>query len=507
MERGEWQRSSLISRVIERVCTPIYEPNNEYWEVTFKMLGLVRPTIESLWCIFWRINKSQNGHFDILEFLDYFNFDRTLYVEKSFEYFDTTGSDKVDFLEFVISVFSICTFEVDTLPNFAFDLYDLNDNGELSLPDLETLLKEVYGSNLSKDSIGSHVLNDIINFAEVRGGVLTLNSFTIFTANHSLLLLPVFNIQRKIQSKVMGIRFWKNCKRAGQFGNNDRKNLNARQAHLLARRYKKGGVHAMLEYCSNPSNPLIELYRRQHQYYLDGTSATNKEQGEQIITSNSTNQNVKNEKFKIAANKIKMINSENKRKLKELVRGVSMHTVHSINTTSSSMIDGFIRAQRAILVLKNYLNPLRRESTTIETCSSITTNNNDRDNDNLDHSASSGVQYYKKQQGQEAENCSSSDPTTQRLAKEKKQQKTTVKTADKYPWLVSIGDLQRKLQMTEKKLVDMNSNQDPQQNTMSYNQQFVRSRRSVGFDHRLNSSKSRTTRMVGSIVRNPRNDI
>lgn len=525
MERDhDLQRASLLSRVIERVCTPIYEPKNEHWELIFKVLGLERPIIESLWCIFWRMNKSQNGHIDILEFVNYFNFDRSLYVEKCFQYFDTTGSDEINFLEFVISLFSICTFEVDTLSNFAFDLYDLSNKGELSLPDLETLVKELYGSNLPKGSIGSRVLNDIIYFAEVRGGVLTLNPFTIFTATHSLLLLPVFNIQKKIQTKVMGIRFWRKYRRpqSSQLGDHTKK-VNARQAHLLARRYKKGGVEAMLEYCGNPNDPLVKLYSKiQHKDFHvsskedhgDVEEDTSITKNDDISRFSTQGPHVKNEKFKIAANKIKKINAENRKRVKELVKSVSLHAVHSVNTTSSSMLDGLIRARRAIVAFKVYLNPLRRRetNTTPENNSGFKTFQ--RENDNLDLSDSLVVLNH-QQHNKEAKKHSLPEngllaaggetKTHQITSTYENTEQSPIFKDHKYSSLIS--KLERNLQLNEimstKSTTSYNSQQQLlAQQKKSYNNPIYRRQQqgSMIFDHRVQASRFTRSRIAGSIV-------
>jgi Ca2+-binding EF-hand superfamily protein len=379
-QNAEWQRTSLIGRVIERVCTPIYEPKNKYWELTFKELGLTRATIESLWGIFWRINKSSNGHINILEFLDYFNFDRSLYTEKSFEYFDMTGSDSVNFLEFVISVTSICNFELDTLTNFAFDVYDLNHAGELSLPDLEMMVENLYGSNLSQESVGRSVFSDIISFAEVRGGVLNLNSFTIFTANHSLLLLPVFNIQRKIQTKVMGMRFWRKFKERNLLGYTYQRSFDARQAHLLVRTYKKGGVQAMIQFCGNPKHPLVEFYGSQQN--LEDRTLVDRNLQERYYLQ------VKNEKIKIAANKIKKMNVEQREKLKGLVHGVSSYTIKSIEGMSSSILDRFIGQLRAVKSFMSFLNPLQMRAFKGSTLSSSNQRlRTKKDGKNIEHSS------------------------------------------------------------------------------------------------------------------------
>ncbi len=114
------RRTSIVDRVLDHVCTPVYQPTNKQWEVTFRTLGWDRNLIEDFWAVFCRINKSRSGEITIFEFLNYFNLDRSGYVEQCFNYFDTTGGDSVDFLEFIVSVWNICTMKVDTLTNFTF---------------------------------------------------------------------------------------------------------------------------------------------------------------------------------------------------------------------------------------------------------------------------------------------------------------------------------------------------------------------------------------------------
>ena len=127
---------------------------------------------------------------------------------------------------FMVSVWNICTLKIDTLTNFTFDMYDLDSDGELSLPEIERMVQELYGKNNTELSgIGSDVLEDVYNFAEDRGGVLDLNSFTIYTMNHSLLLFPVFKIQRVIQRKAMGIKYWEDVERRRVDSGEEKKEL------------------------------------------------------------------------------------------------------------------------------------------------------------------------------------------------------------------------------------------------------------------------------------------
>jgi len=84
-------------------------------------------------------------------------------------HFGPTGGGGVDFLEFMVSVWNVFTFKIDLLSNFTFDTYDLDTDGELSIPKIEGMVKEFFG----KDG-GKQCLNQAIEFAEAKGGALNL---------------------------------------------------------------------------------------------------------------------------------------------------------------------------------------------------------------------------------------------------------------------------------------------------------------------------------------------
>ena len=52
-------------------------------------------------------------------------------------------------------------FKVDTLSNFAFEMYDLDLDGELSLPEIERMVHELFGVDG-----GNRCLKEAIDFAE-----------------------------------------------------------------------------------------------------------------------------------------------------------------------------------------------------------------------------------------------------------------------------------------------------------------------------------------------------
>ncbi|KAL3770976.1 hypothetical protein ACHAW5_000378 [Stephanodiscus triporus] len=227
--------SQVRKKYHDKYYTPPYRPTNRHWEMTFASLGFNRRTIEKFWRLFCQINNCTDT-IRLEHFLEHFDLDWTPWSERCFKNFDTKGSGEIDFLEFMITVWNICTFKIDSLSNFTFDMYDLDSDGELSLPEIERMVEELYGT-----SGGKQCLKEAIEFAEARGGALNLNSFTAFTGNHQLLLFPVFQIQRKIQQKVFGVRFWENVERSSKENFNDpnaKNEFNPRHVQILMKTYQ-----------------------------------------------------------------------------------------------------------------------------------------------------------------------------------------------------------------------------------------------------------------------------
>jgi hypothetical protein len=254
--------------------------------------------------------------------------ERTVFIERCFEYFDCTGDDKIGFLEFMISVFNICTLNIDTLTRFAFDIFDVSGREELSLPEIERMVQELYGESIMEGSTGRDVLMNINHFAEERGGVLNLTAFTIYTGNHSLLLMPVFRIQRIIQSSVMGLPYWRRVERLRPdvVTPKHKSVFNARYVQTLLRKYKEGGASAMLSYCGDPDDELLKLYqKKERNEKVDEEECTKSRD----INLNTTN--LKNAKFKDAVSKIKKINEDKRNQLKNVLASVSYRIQKCIN--------------------------------------------------------------------------------------------------------------------------------------------------------------------------------
>ena len=61
------------------------------------------------------------------------------------------SSDKIDFKEFTVTLWSFLTIGVDSLTAFTFSLYDTNGNGILSGNEIEQMFLSIYGKDYLKN--------------------------------------------------------------------------------------------------------------------------------------------------------------------------------------------------------------------------------------------------------------------------------------------------------------------------------------------------------------------
>lgn len=115
------------------------------WMTQFFALKLTKSELLKFFRIFRRIDVDSTGTIEVEELLNFLDLEYTSFNKRAFSVFDANGSGKVDFREFVLSVWNYCTLTKATLDIFAFDLYDADASGELSLMEVEKMVADLYG--------------------------------------------------------------------------------------------------------------------------------------------------------------------------------------------------------------------------------------------------------------------------------------------------------------------------------------------------------------------------
>lgn len=79
------------------------------WLELFDALKLTRKEITQLQKMFRKVDLDGSGSVDTVELLTLLDIERTRFTEQIFALFDSDGSGKVDFREWVISLWNYCT--------------------------------------------------------------------------------------------------------------------------------------------------------------------------------------------------------------------------------------------------------------------------------------------------------------------------------------------------------------------------------------------------------------
>eukprot|EP01031_Cornospumella_fuschlensis_P037493 gene37493-45531_t len=179
------------------------------WYAQFKALRLTDNEIRRFLNMYQAIDRDNSGAIDLQELLNYLDIENTSFSHRAFSVFDINNSGKIDFREFVLSLWNYCTLGNATLDVYTFDLYDRDQSGVLSESEVQSMLKDLYGKTFHTNPRATAVMN-AMKKSELRGD-FDLPKFTKFVRSHQEMLFPAFQMQLKIQEKVFGRRFWERC--------------------------------------------------------------------------------------------------------------------------------------------------------------------------------------------------------------------------------------------------------------------------------------------------------
>lgn len=135
----------------------------------------------------------------------FLDIDRTPFNQRIFAIMDRDLSGHIDFFEFAVAMWNYCTLGEESLALFAFDIYDKDCNGIIEGSEVETMLSDLYGFayplNVKAMKLHSHL-------SKKPNLKFTPHSFRTFCKHNPALFFPAFEIQHKMQTRVIGKSFW-----------------------------------------------------------------------------------------------------------------------------------------------------------------------------------------------------------------------------------------------------------------------------------------------------------
>jgi Ca2+-binding EF-hand superfamily protein len=172
-----------------------------------RQLELSEKELNMYWTAFCKIDRSSQGQISIDDFHSFYQIDETPFSKKVFTMMDTDGSGMISFHEFILSIWSYLSLDLDSLAKFSFQLYDYDNSNFMEMNEVNAMIACVYGSGTSREN--SERIKKILEKMETTNeGRISLDQFVIFSKQYPMLMYPAFMMQSILRRGIFGEAYW-----------------------------------------------------------------------------------------------------------------------------------------------------------------------------------------------------------------------------------------------------------------------------------------------------------
>uniref|UniRef100_A0A7S4QMY1 EF-hand domain-containing protein n=2 Tax=Ditylum brightwellii TaxID=49249 RepID=A0A7S4QMY1_9STRA len=167
-----------------------------------------------LFRLFIKIDKDKSGQISLNEFRRFFGIRKGAFLERLFCILDSDQNGTLEFNEFVVGIWNFCTNDMHLLAKFAFDIFDIDRNEELSIEEIDALVRMVHNTSHADES----TMRGIREFCP--NDRITLGKFIQLASEQPDVLKPIIDAQQLVQGQVFSVNFWRRRtdKRRRKFG-------------------------------------------------------------------------------------------------------------------------------------------------------------------------------------------------------------------------------------------------------------------------------------------------
>jgi Ca2+-binding EF-hand superfamily protein len=176
---------------------------DEISKEVFNKLHLTDLEINSFYVRFLEINKTGTPYVYRAEITAYFKIEEGDLTNKIFDLF-AKRSGKLDFCQFLCTMWNFLSLEADDLSTYAFVLFDHDNSGSLSYDEIVQLIETIHRKKYAENS-GVQSLCDEIRLISTK---ISLKQFRKFAKLHPGLCGPLASMQFMMQKTMLGDTFW-----------------------------------------------------------------------------------------------------------------------------------------------------------------------------------------------------------------------------------------------------------------------------------------------------------
>jgi len=169
----------------------------------FDLLQFSKKELDELYGHFCKVDADGGGTIMNLELYFHILKDRSLFLDTVFSCFDDDRSGQLDFLEFVVSLWSLNTLSPQSIGGYAFLMCDADGSGDLSLHEITHMFEILYPNGGAQQCIVD-LKNDV-----AFEGTLNVVEFIGWTQNKLSVMAPLLRLQATLQESFGGSYFWR----------------------------------------------------------------------------------------------------------------------------------------------------------------------------------------------------------------------------------------------------------------------------------------------------------
>lgn len=175
--------------------------------VLAERLNLEPEVIESMQKRFYDMCEECGRELTVDDFLHVMGVEKTTFAFRCFSIIDQDQSGVIDFKEFLIGLWNICSFDEYALLRFSFQLFDTDQSGYIELEEVEELIKSVQGTKFERH-VMKFVRKVLKECDKNNDGRISMHELYYLHKQLNTLFLPAFAFQLHLREEFYGNKFW-----------------------------------------------------------------------------------------------------------------------------------------------------------------------------------------------------------------------------------------------------------------------------------------------------------